>query len=90
MGPQISYNRIIGGDKKKKKGGLVASNATPSLTKPTLTSKRLTQSTTRSAGFRKCNDGRLPLDGFVLSLAPLTLTEDIPHAPPAIPQGWQS
>ncbi|KAK0252375.1 hypothetical protein LTS09_012493 [Friedmanniomyces endolithicus] len=90
MGPQISYNRIIGGDKKKKKGGIVASNATPSVTKPIFASKKLTHRTTTSAGFRKCHDGRLPLDGFVLSLAPLTITEENKHPPPEVPPDWHS
>ncbi|TKA81469.1 hypothetical protein B0A55_02941 [Friedmanniomyces simplex] len=90
MGPQISYNRIIGGDKRKKKGGLTASNATPGVTKSVFTSKKLTKRTTTSAGFRKCHDGRLPLDGFVLSLSPLTITEENKHPPPEVPSGWQS
>ncbi|KAK0365619.1 hypothetical protein LTR91_024699 [Friedmanniomyces endolithicus] len=90
MGPQISYNRIIGGDKKKKKGGIMASNAVPAVSRPVFTSKKLTQRTATSAGFRKCHDGRLPLDGFVLSLAPLTITEENKHPPPEVPPGWQS
>lgn len=89
MGPQISYNRIIGADKKKK-GGLAASTANPSVPKPVFTPKKLTQRTTASTGFRKCHDGRLPLDGFVLSLAPLTLTEENQYPPPTIPEGWVS
>ncbi|KAK0323674.1 hypothetical protein LTR82_005421 [Friedmanniomyces endolithicus] len=90
MGPQISYNRVIGGDKKKKKGGILASNATPAVSKPVFIAKKLVQRTTTSAGFRKCHDGRLPLDGFVLSLAPLIITEENKHPPPEVPPSWQS
>ncbi|KAK4540562.1 hypothetical protein LTR36_009092 [Oleoguttula mirabilis] len=89
MGPQISYNRIIGGDKKKK-GGLTASNANPTVPKPVFTSKKLAQRTALSAGFRKCHDGRLPLEGFVLSLAPLTIMEENKYPAPVIPAGWSS
>ncbi|KAF2770852.1 DUF1604-domain-containing protein [Teratosphaeria nubilosa] len=87
MGPQISYNRVIGKDRKKK-GGLTASNANPATPKPVFISKKLTQRTSTSAGFRKCRDGRLPLDGFVLSLAPLTIYEESRYPPPEIPDGW--
>ncbi|KAK4551818.1 hypothetical protein LTR86_010904 [Recurvomyces mirabilis] len=90
IGPQINYSRIIGGDKRKKQGGLVSSNATSSTIKPVSTAKKLTQRTATSAGFRKCHDGRLPLDGFILSLAPLTLIEENKHPPPEVPLGWTS
>ncbi|KAK5137390.1 hypothetical protein LTR08_008968 [Meristemomyces frigidus] len=89
MGPQISYNRIVGGDKKKK-GGLFANNADIGVTKPVIASKKLAQRTAVSAGFRKCHDGRLPLDGFVLTLAPLSLMEPNQHPPPVVPEGWTS
>ncbi|KAI7509084.1 DUF1604 domain protein [Hortaea werneckii] len=88
IGPQISYNRIIGGDRKKKKGGLVASNAKLDTPKPVFTSKRVNDSTKMSKGFRKCHDGRLPLDGFVLSLEPLSLSEANKYPPPEVPAGW--
>ena len=92
IGPQISYNRIIGGDKKKKKGGLMSSTASSAstLAKPPFTSKKLTPRTTTSAGFGKCHAGRLPLDGFVLSLAPLSISDETKYAPPTVPAGWQS
>lgn len=93
IGPKISYNRVIGGDKKQKgkKDGVVKpvlSSANPMLSKkPVFTpKKRLTQP--KASGFRKCEDGRLPLEGFVLAVrsAPPQKT----YAPPKIPEGWKS
>ena len=95
MGPSISYNRIIGGDKKKKKK-LEASRSSgnPLLnSKPVFISKKASAGKDR-AGFRKCHDGRLPLDGFVLSssLDPLSsiLSQDGKFPPPEIPSDWMS
>lgn len=95
MGPRISYNRTIGGDKKKKKklkgseeGKLVASSANPLVgNKPVFISKK-----TSLAGFRKCHDGRLPLDGFVLAdaVSRLSLSAGKKYSPPEIPAGWKS
>lgn len=95
MGPRISYNRTIGGDKKKKKkpkgpeeGKAVASSANPLLSnKPVFISKKTTL-----AGFRKCHDGRLPLDGFILAdpISSLSLSAGKKFAPPDIPSGWKS
>lgn len=91
MGPKISYNKIIGGDKKKKKGGIIANTVNLSSSKgvapPSFTSRRLGQ---RNAGFRKCHDGLLPLDGFVLASMPLLNDQDNKHPPPTIPEGWVS
>lgn len=91
MGPKINYNRTLGGDKKPKKKQPVC-NANPNVkTKPILLSKKLTsiQST-----LRKCQDGRLPLDGFVLGddldgMASLSLKAD-QYKPPIVPEGWKS
>lgn len=95
MGPSISYNRIIGGDKKKKKK-LEASRsaANPLLnSKPVFISKKIGAGKA-SVGFRRCHDGRLPLEGFVLSsnLDPLSsiLSQDGKFPPPKIPPDWKS
>lgn len=94
MGPQISYNRTIGGDKKKKKskatdgGRLPVGSANPLLSnKPVFISKK-----TSLAGFRKCHDGRLPLDGFILAdaISNISLSSEKRYSPPEIPQGWKS
>jgi G patch domain-containing protein 1 len=90
MGPKISYNRIIGGDRKKKKGGILASNANPALKglkAPTFLSKKLGQK--NGNGFRKCHDGRLPLDGFVLASSLLLTGQENKHPPPDVPEGWE-
>ncbi|KAK0628844.1 hypothetical protein B0T17DRAFT_554489 [Bombardia bombarda] len=91
IGPRISYNRVIGGDRKKKKA-VTAIN--PSLkTKPVFISKKLASGKV-ALGVRKCNDGRLPLDGFVFGREADSLTSDInsvgKYPPPQIPPGWVS
>lgn len=88
IGPQIKYNRIIGDNKKKKKkAGIVARTVNATISKPMGTSKKLSQRIAISNDFRKCHDGRLPLDGFVLALSILTIQEN-DYPPPTIPQGW--
>ncbi|KAK2626780.1 hypothetical protein QTJ16_003955 [Diplocarpon rosae] len=65
IGPRISYNKVIGGDKKKKKTAKGATHP-QLLSKPVFISKK-TAMARASANFRRCHDGRLPLDGFILS-----------------------
>lgn len=92
MGPKISYTRIIGGDKKskKKKAGLVSTTANPAVQKPTFVpSKTLAQRQSSLAGFRKCHDGRLPLEGFALITAPLVILQENKYPPPHVPDGWK-
>ncbi len=79
IGPRISYNRVIGGDKKKK----IKPNITPSNpvlgAAPVFVSRK---SALAKAGknLRKCHDGRLPLDGFVFGTETDTLTSVINSA----------
>lgn len=94
IGPAINYSRIIGGDKKKRKGGLVASTT---VQRPTVQPKKFSPATRQRttpgsslAGFRRCHDGRLPLDGFVLSIDPLVILTDSKYPPPTVPVGWKS
>ncbi|KAK5704524.1 hypothetical protein LTR17_021832 [Elasticomyces elasticus] len=90
IGPTIKYNRIIGGDKKKK-AGLTTTNTTQTVTKPGSLSKKLIQSRpTTTTTTRKCHDARPALSGFVLSLAPLSISDSNPYPPPAVPEGWVS
>ncbi|KAL7811511.1 hypothetical protein V8C44DRAFT_365050 [Trichoderma aethiopicum] len=87
MGPKIRYNRVIGGDKKKK-GKKLSAAANPSLKQaPVFIPK-----TSRVGGsLRRCQDGRLPLDGFVLASATPDLTSVLAkYAPPPVPPGWTS
>ena len=92
MGPSISYNRTVGGDKKKKKKK--KAEAGRSSANPLLNSKPVFISKKTGAGFRRCNDGRLPLEGFILSsnLDPMSsiLSHDGKYPPPKIPPGWKS
>lgn len=93
MGPQISYNRVIGGDKKKtKKLEKAKTTANPLLSnKPVFVSKK---AGTKALAFRRCHDGRLPITGFVIStsLDPLSSTpfQDGRYRPPRVPADWKS
>jgi G patch domain-containing protein 1 len=91
IGPRISYNKVIGGDKKKKKP--LSGSANPSLrSKPVFISKKAAMAKA-SAGFRKCRDGRLPLDGFILSINDefsSVLQSTGQYAPPEVPEDWKS
>lgn len=88
MGPKIAYNRVIGGERKKSKmpkpGRQVAGLSNPLLEKSPVFSKVKQPMT----GFRKCSDGRLPLEGFVLAIRPLKPQKT--YASPKIPDGWNS
>ena len=94
MGPQISYNRVIGGGKKKNPLSSSRTAANPLLnSKPIFISKKAAATKTAST-FRRCHDGRLPLDGFVLSSNPdplsSILSSDNKYPPPVIPPDWKS
>jgi G patch domain-containing protein 1 len=88
MGPKISYNKTIGGEKATKK----VSRANPLVrSKPVLLSKEVSRIRNLS---RRCHDGRLPLDGFVLGddldgIKSLSLREE-KYKPPPVPDGWVS
>ncbi|KAI0395526.1 DUF1604-domain-containing protein [Xylariaceae sp. FL0594] len=91
IGPKISYNRVIGGEKKKKKAG--ATTVNPALgAVPVFRSTRNILART-SKMLRKCHDGRLPLDGFVFGTEEDALISSINAAgkypPPEIPPGWK-
>ncbi|KAF5551186.1 dipeptidyl-peptidase III [Fusarium phyllophilum] len=88
MGPKIRYNRVMGGDKKKKKAKKVTAAINPALKNAPVFVSRTARA---GNGLGRCHDGRLPLDGFVLA----KLTEDLSdlfleYAPPQVPEGWAS
>ncbi|RDL41820.1 uncharacterized protein BP5553_01799 [Venustampulla echinocandica] len=87
IGPRISYNRVIGGEKKKKKPANGSVN--PLLkSKPVFISRKKA-----SSGLRKCHDGRLPLDGFILSSSDefsSLIQASTRYAAPEIPKDWKS
>lgn len=99
LGPQISYNRTIGRDKKKKKKMKPTDVAKPTVglsnsmltSRPVFISKK-TAAARSSAGFRKCHDGRLPLDGFVLAegISSLSISQGKTYSPPEVPEDWTS
>ncbi|KAF8474694.1 hypothetical protein BDZ91DRAFT_711515 [Kalaharituber pfeilii] len=81
--PKSSYNRVIGGDKKK------ATKPTPKVATPgkhVFTSKKASALKCASTS-RKCFDGRLPLPGFLLSTEPIQ-TKDGYYPPPEVPANW--
>jgi G patch domain-containing protein 1 len=89
IGPRISYNKVIGGDKKKKKKPSAVVN--PLLkSKPVFISKKTALA---KAGLRKCHDGRLPIDGFILSSTDefsSVIQVSVTYTPPKIPENWVS
>lgn len=92
MGPKISYSRVIGGEKKHQKKRAAVQGASHPLLRerPIFTSKKAKS----KSGFRRCHDGRLPLEGFVLateldSFSLLNL-QDEQYKPPKVPEGWVS
>ncbi|RDW71909.1 DUF1604-domain-containing protein [Coleophoma crateriformis] len=88
IGPRISYNRVIGGDKKKKKPANGSVN--PLLkSKPVFISKKAALARA-STGLRKCHDGRVPLEGFCISSRDNSEQGPREFAPPQIPEGWKS
>lgn len=95
MGPLISSNRVVGGSKKRKgKIEAIRPSANPTLSsKPVFISKKASAAK-GSSRLRRCHDGRLPLEGFILSLDPdpqsSTGPRDLNFPPPKIPQGWKS
>lgn len=104
MGPRISYNRVIDQDKKAKKSSKSSEVAKPLAnlphpllgSKPVFISKKKAEADKSKAGFRKCHDGRLPLDGFLhgTDLAGLSISsissKEKKYAPPEVPPGWKS
>ncbi|KAI0459228.1 hypothetical protein F5B21DRAFT_457771 [Xylaria acuta] len=92
IGPKISYSRIIGGDKKKKKTGTTAAN--PALGAVPVFRSRKNILARSGKSLRKCHDGRLPLDSFVFGTEADALVSSInsedKYPPPQIPPGWKS
>lgn len=95
IGPCISYNRVIGGNKRKtKKSEAAKSSSNPLLnSKPVFISKKAS-AIKGNPGFRRCHDGRLPIAGFVLSrdTDPQSSIQSLDgnFPPPQIPDGWKS
>ncbi|KAM7195233.1 hypothetical protein V8F20_007609 [Naviculisporaceae sp. PSN 640] len=93
IGPKISYNRVIGGDKKKKKKATAMINPAVK-TKPVFISTKSSALNKVALGVRKCHDGRLPLDGFVFGKEADKLISEVnsegKYPPPKIPPDWVS
>ncbi|KAM7224048.1 hypothetical protein V8F06_000521 [Rhypophila decipiens] len=93
IGPKISYNRVIGGDKKKIRKATTAINPAVK-TKPVFKPSKQSALNKVALGVRKCHDGRLPLDGFVFGKESDQLISEVNsggrYPPPKIPPGWAS
>lgn len=92
IGPKMSYNRALGGGKKlkvKKTFGMGSVN--PLLkAKPVFMSRKLPLVLNT---LRKCHDGRLPINGFVLAdeldaFGAMSLSDER-FQPPVVPDDWQ-
>ncbi|EFR01517.1 G patch domain-containing protein 1 [Nannizzia gypsea CBS 118893] len=100
IGPNISYNRTIESSKKSSKAKKGADVSRPAIrssnplldTKPVFISKKAggTAKDKDRSGFRKCHDGRLPLDGFILSVQIDLTPRNKRYDPPKVPEGWVS
>ncbi|ETS78191.1 hypothetical protein PFICI_10253 [Pestalotiopsis fici W106-1] len=93
VGPRISYNRVTGGDKKKKKASNTTS-ANPSLRSAPVFISKKTVLSKAGKNLKRCHDGRFPLEGFVFGMASEDLTSAInsqgKYPPPQIPPGWKT
>ncbi|KAK1637132.1 hypothetical protein BDP81DRAFT_318306 [Colletotrichum phormii] len=92
IGPRISYNRVLGGDKSRKKKKQPASlSANPTLrSKPVFIAK---SSSAKAYGQMRCLDGKLPLKGFTLGQSVesrLSGQSAVPYYPPTVPDDWRS
>ncbi|KAF3480159.1 DUF1604 domain-containing protein [Arthroderma uncinatum] len=97
IGPSISYNRVIEPSKKSTKAKRLEApkpairSSNPLLdTKPVFISKKATTAGRDRSGFRKCHDGRFPLDGFILSTQIDLTPRSKRYDPPKVPEGWVS
>ncbi|KAI8150564.1 G patch domain-containing protein 1 [Colletotrichum sp. SAR 10_70] len=92
MGPRISYNRVLGGEKTKKKKKLAATSvsANPSLGSTPVFVSRAAY-TTKSRGHGRCGNGKRPLNGFVpgqLTNSKATGNSTDVYPPPSVPPEW--
>ncbi|KMU80063.1 hypothetical protein CISG_08012 [Coccidioides immitis RMSCC 3703] len=93
MGPQLAYNRVLVDDRKSKESRPAIRSSNPLLDKkPVFISKKAAAEKAKP-GFRKCYDGRFPIDGFLLGnrMSALSLSTDAnKYAPPEVPADWKS
>lgn len=92
IGPRISYNRVLGGDKGRKKKKQPASlSANPTVrSKPVFIAK---SSSAKAYGQTRCLDGKLPLKGFAFGQSMesrLTGQPAVSYHPPTVPNHWRS
>lgn len=80
--PKTSYNKVIGGDRRRRRGGLFSA--------PTKKASSVTVTGHSTSNISaKCHDGLVVLPGFVLSMRPSRRPLHNVYAPPAVPEDWQ-
>ncbi|KAM5432427.1 hypothetical protein MferCBS31731_007442 [Microsporum ferrugineum] len=95
IGPSISYSRVIEPSKKSSKAKR-ADTSRPAIrssnplldSKPVFISKKAAAGKDKPSSFRRCHDGRLPLDGFILSVQADLTPQNKRYDPPKVPEGW--
>ena len=89
LGPKITYNRTLGSDKKKRKGGAkpVQARAEHSTQPRPVIFARRADKTGSTLG--KCHDGRLPLNGFVLTSKSSSIPIQVIYPPQDVPTSWK-
>ncbi|CAK7262587.1 hypothetical protein SEPCBS119000_000035 [Sporothrix epigloea] len=98
LGPRISYNRVIGGDRKKKKAiiktAALGHDSDHDGSRNAVARPKRETSFLKLSRARLCHDGRPPLKGFVFGkrLDASTSGGDASarYPPPVIPPGWKS
>lgn len=94
MGPKISYNKVLRGEKKKK--SKLKPNPTASTAFGSAPKFKSRKDILAMAGrnLRKCHDGRLPLEGFVFArdvdTHAVAALDVLQYPPPTIPPDWVS
>lgn len=96
IGPRISYNRVLGADKAKRKKKQSSSATLSVSANPALSSKPIfvaKPAPTKAFDQARCLDGKPPLKGFNFGQTsksrPIGPSAGY-HPPPVVPEGWTS
>ncbi|SZF04657.1 unnamed protein product [Blumeria hordei] len=90
VGPQISYSRIIRGEKKTKKKSQKFACTPRLVSKPVYIPKKA--NLVKGSTVQKCQDGRLPLEGFIIGSGNDTsslVSFPSKYKLPEVPKDWK-